>query len=267
MKKRILVLALLAMTLALPGCSSSRTTETTAAQAAADEDTEEETDEDEEPEEDSLNGELTDIDGDIVTVLSADDGQEYDFDLSSAEITRQYDLTEGDGVYVEYYVEDKTPLTAIALEVDEPYLETIMDPVMEGTITDTAAKSITITTDNGEEYSFLTIHAYIVTADGIQTGTRVKVSYIGEPDDEPYAIKVVTEDSFDTEEAQKNGFVADVSEVRDGQIVLESEEEDFYTFASNSLDFSQFSEGDTVLIIYDGKITDKEITALEISLQ
>ncbi len=267
MKKRFLVLALLAMTLALPGCSSSRTTETTAAQTTAAEDTEEETDEDEEPEEDSLNGELTGIDGDIVTVLSADDGQEYNFDLSSAEITRQYDLTEGDGVYVEYYVEDKTPLTAIALEVDEPYLETIMDPVMEGTITDTAARSITITTDNGEEYSFLTIHAYIVTADGIQTGTRVKVSYIGEPDDEPYAIKVVTEDSFDTEEAQKNGFVADVSEVMDGQIVLESEEEDFYTFVSDSLDFSQFSEGDTVLIIYDGKITDKEITALEISLQ
>lgn len=267
MKKRFLVLALLAVTLALPGCSSSKTTETTAAPTTAAEDSAEETNEEEEPDEDSLTGELTSIDGDTVTVTSSDDGQEYTFDLSSAEITRQYDLTEGDGVYVEYYVEDKIPLTTIALEVDEPYLETIMDPVIEGTITDTAARSITITTDNGDEYSFLTIHAYMVTTDGLQTGTRVRVSYIGEPDDEPYAIKVVTEDSFDSQDAQKNGFVADVSEVRDDQIVLESEEEDFYTFTSDSLDFSQFSEGDTVLIIYDGKITDKEITALEISLQ
>ncbi len=269
MKKNILIFAALLLGVAvLGGCSRGNNAqaepETTVAETTAAETEAEE--EEEEPEEDSLTGTVIKMDGDEVTVESYDDGNEYRFDISGAEITRQYPLSEGDEVYVEYYTGNLNPKTAIVYEVEEPYLAAFMDPYLTGTVLDTAANSVTILTDDDNEYTFYTPNAYIVTDDGINPGVNIEITYIGEPDDDPYAIKVVTEECFDTPEAEKNGFVGNVAEVGDDQIILLSEDEDYFTFVSDDLDFDDYDEGDKVLVIYDGLITDKEIPALEISM-
>ncbi len=266
MKKNIMVFASLLLTMAmLGGCSGGNNKETEPETTVA-ETTEAETEaEEEEPEEDSLNGVVVKIDGNEVTVQNSDDGNEYRFDISDAEIIRQYPLSEGDEVYVEYYVGNQNPKTALIYEVEEPYLASVMDPYLTGTVTASDDDTVTMVTDDGNEYTFFTTDAYIVTANGINPDTNVEITFIGEPDDEPYAIKIVTEDCYGTADAEKNGFVGIVAEINDNEIILISGDDDYFNFVSDSLDFDDYDEGDRVLIIYDGLITDKEIQALQIS--
>ena len=75
------------------------------------------------------------------------------------------------------------------------------------------------------------------------------------------ATKVVTEDSYDTAEAELSAFIGKVAQNEEDNIVLESAEGDFYTFVSDDIDFSAYSTGDTLQIFYTGTITDKEISA------
>ncbi len=268
MKKKVLTFAALflaaAMLTACSGGSKETEPETTVEETEATTEAVEE----EEPELDSLNGTVTKINGDEVTVLNSDDDNEYRFDISEAEIIRQYPLSEGDGVYVEYIAGNLNPKTATIYEVEEPYLASTMDPNLEGTVTDVDDdnETVTIETDDGNEYTFFTADAYIVTESGVKTGTTVEITYLGDPDDDPYAIKIVTEDSFGSPDAEKNGLVGTVAEIADGQIVLISGDDDYFTFVSDTINFDNYDEGDRVLIIYSGLITDKEIPALQISL-
>ena len=135
-----------------------------------------------------------------------------------------------------------------------------------GTVKDVASDSMTLEVD-GEDYKVLTGNAYVVGKDGIQTGAAAEVTYLGDLDDEPLAIKIVMDDAKDTDEAQINAFVGKVAQLgEDGDhIVLEAQTGDFFTFVSDSIDLSQYAEGDTLQIQYDGSINDKEIKAVKIT--
>jgi hypothetical protein len=266
MKKHALILSLLVFSLAAAGCSkkAEETAAATEAEAVVEETTAEETSEAEEPDEDSISGSISAMDGDIITVIVSGSNEELNFDIADAEVIKQFDLTEGDYVYVEYYVEEKDPLTAISFEVEESVLAETMDPSVEGKIVDAGNDSITLEVD-GEDWTFATGNAYIVADNGITVDQDAVITYIGDLDDEPMAVKVVMADSADSDAAEANAFIGKIAEINEeeGYIILISDNEDFFTFSSGD-DLEPYSEGQTVQIFYDGPITAKEIDALKI---
>ncbi len=263
MKKALLITAIAAVSISAAACSSKKAEETTAAPA---ETTAEATSE-AAVEEDYTSGVITAIDGDILTIKDDFDSQERKYDISGAEVTKQFPLAEGDWVDLTVPADSTDdPIPAIALEVTSSMLEQTTDPVADGTVKEVASDSMTLEVD-GEEYKILTGNAYVVGKDGIQADAEAEVTYLGDLDDEPLAIKIVMADSKDSDEAKLNAFVGKVAQIgEDGDhIVLEAQTGDFFTFVSDDTDFSQYSEGDTLQIQYDGSINDKEISAVKVT--
>ena len=266
MKKALLITAIAAVSISAAACSSKKAAETTAAPAettttAAETSTAAETNED------YTSGIITAIDGDVLTVKDDYDDEERKYDISGADVTNEFPLTEGDWVDITFQADStEDPVLAIAVEVTASMLEQSMDPVADGTVKDVASDSMTLEVD-GEDYKVLTGNAYVVGKDGIQAGAAAEVTYLGDLDDEPLAIKIVMDDAKDTDEAQINAFVGKVAQLgEDGDhIVLEAQTGDFFTFVSDSIDLSQYAEGDTLQIQYDGSINDKEIKAVKIT--
>lgn len=264
MKKALLITAIAAVSISAAACSSKKAAETTAAPAettAAEETSETDV------EEDYTSGIITAIDGDIITVKDDYDEQERKYDLSNAAVTKEFPLSWGDWVDLTFPAgTTDDPIPAIAMEVTTSMMEQDMDPVADGTIEDASADSMTLEVD-GEHYKILTGNAYVVGKDGIKAGENATVEYLGDLDDEPLATKIVMEDAKDSDDAKINAFIGKVAQIsEDGNhIVLQAQTEDFFTFVSDSIDFSQYAEGDTVQIQYDGKISDKEIQAVKIT--
>ncbi len=273
MKKTTLAIAMLAIMLGTAACSSTgQDTTTTAApsaeastEAATETETQEEEEqgeEEEDVEEDSITGEILAIDGDILTVRSDDDDSEKNYDLSKAEITQEFPFAEGDLVDIIFpYETTEDPVPVIALEVLESVIGQNADPSATGKVTEVTDTTLTLELEEGESYTLSIANAYIVSKDGIKADGEVTVTYIGDLDDDAMATKVVTEDSYDTAEAELSAFIGKVAQNEEDNIVLESAEGDFYTFVSDDIDFSAYSTGDTLQIFYTGTITDKEITA------
>ena len=98
MKKTMLAMAICAIMIGTAACSSKKQDVTTTAattEAASEPVTEEESesaieDENEEVEEDFMTGEITAVNGDILTVRSDDDDSEKNYDLSQAEVTQEF---------------------------------------------------------------------------------------------------------------------------------------------------------------------------------
>lgn len=268
MKKTWLAMAVLAMALGATACSSDKGGETaattvaestTAATQASESAETEETEE--EVEEESMTGVITGINGDILTVLSDDDGNEKDYDISKAEVSQEFPFSEGDLVEIMFpYETTEDPVPAISVEVLESVIAQNTDPSATGTVKEADDTTLTLEME-GESYSINIANAYVVAADGIAAGKEATVTYIGDLDDEAMAVKVVMEDSYDTEEAKLNAFVGKVVQSEENNIVLESANEDFYTFVSDDTDFTKYNAGETLRIFYTGTITDKEITA------
>lgn len=264
MKKALLITAIAAVSISAAACSSKKTAETTAAPT---ETTAAETSSEAETDEDYTSGIITAIDGDILTVKDDYDDTETKYDISGAEVTKQFPLSEGDWVDITFPADStEDPVPAIAMEVTSSMLEQTMDPVADGTIKEVASDSMTLEVD-GEEYKVLTGNAYVVGKDGIKADAEAEVTYLGDLDDEPLAIKIVMADAKDSDDAKINAFVGKVAQIgEDGDhIVLEAQTGDFFTFVSDDTDFSQYAEGDTLQIQYDGSINDKEIQAVKIT--
>jgi hypothetical protein len=99
----------------------------------------------------------------------------------------------------------------------------------------------------------------------VNAGEEASVTYIGDLDDEPMAVKVVMADSADSDAAQKNALIGELADVDEENrfIVLMTDNEDYYTFLSED-DLEQYSEGQTVQVFYEGSIASKDIKALKI---
>lgn len=271
MKKQILAVTLMALALGTTACSGKATETTAAPEAtvaettAAAETTEEETEE--EIEEDSMSGVITAVDGDILTIKSDGDDSEKNYDISKANVIRQFDFAEGDQVYLTFPAETaEDPVPVMELEVEISVIGESMDPFVEGVITAVDDDTITLEVD-GEEYTMTKSNAYVVAKDGITAGGTATVTYVGELEDSPIAVKIVMEDSYNTPDAEINAFIGDVAQVGEGNIVLEAKNGDFYTFYSDDIDFTKYSVGQTVQITYTGKISDKDISAVEVTVK
>lgn len=273
MKKTMLAMAIFAIMIGTAACSSKKQDITTTAattEAASEPVTEEESesaieDESEEVEEDFMTGEITAVNGDILTVRSDDDDSEKNYDLSQAEVTQEFPFSEGDLVEITFpYETTKDPIPVIALDVLESVIGMNTDPSATGKITEATDTAITMELEDGESYTISIANAYIVAQNGISVGKEATVTYIGELDDEAMATKVIMEDSYDSAEASLNAFVGKVVQKEENNIVLESAEGDFFTFVSDELDFSEYNNGDTLQIFYTGTVTEKEIPAEKI---
>ena len=274
MKKKVLVTAILTLAVGAVGmtaCSKKAdTAATTAAETVAEttaaveaESTEAET---EEIEEEYMSGLITAIDGDILTVKNDEDETEKAYDISNAELTQEYPFAEGDWIEICYPAETtEDPVPAITVEVLDSVIAQNTDPSEEGKIVEVTEDTVTIEVE-GENYTLNTANAYIVAANGIAADQNAVVTYIGDLDDEAMAVKIVTEDSYGTDEAQISALIGTVAQIgEDGEnIVLESAQGDFFTFVSDDIDFSEYAEGDTLQIEYTGTVTAKTVPAVEV---
>lgn len=272
MKKKVLVTAILTLTVGAVGITAcSKKADTTATEAVTSTAVEtsaeaESASEGEEIEEDYMSGLITAIDGNILTVKNDEDSTEKAYDISNAEIEQEYPFAEGDWIEISYPAEtDKDPIPAMTVEVLDSVIAQSTDPSAEGKVVDATMNSITIEVD-GENYTLLTSNAYIVAENGITVDKNATVTYIGDLDDEAMAVKVVMEDSYDSADAEVNALIADVVQVgEDGDnVVVQSAQGDFFTFVSEDIDFSEYKEGDTLQIEYTGTVTAKEIPAVEV---
>ena len=138
MKKALLITAIAAVSISAAACSSKKNAETTAAPAETTT-TAAETSSEAEAEEDYTSGVITAIDGDILTVKDDYDDQERKYDISKAEVTKDFPLSEGDWVDLTVPANNaEDPIPAIAMEVTASMLEQSMDPVADGTVKDVA---------------------------------------------------------------------------------------------------------------------------------
>lgn len=273
MKKKVLVTAILTLTVGAVGITAcSKKTEPAATEAVTSTVAEtsaeaENASEGEEVEEDYMSGLITAIDGNILTVKNDEDSTEKAYDVSNAEIEQEYPFAEGDWIEISYPSEtDKDPIPAMTVEVLDSVIAQSTDPSAEGKVIDATMNSITIEVD-GENYTLLTSNAYIVAENGITVDKNATVTYIGDLDDEAMAVKVVMEDSYDSADAEVSALIADVVQVgEDGEnVVVQSAQGDFFTFVSEDIDFSEYKVGDTLQIEYTGTVTAKEIPAIEVT--
>lgn len=280
MKKMFLTAALMAsMALTVTACSSGKSqSETTAAaeatEAAVQETTQAETDETEEEEEDYFYGVITQVQDQQLTI--DDNGEIAVFDCSEAEYSDDYQLAPGDEVEVTFYgVLNPEGTKAVyvdiiscaAQEAEEEALENA-DPVMTGTIEKVDQTTMDVKSDEDDTvYTFDTSIAQQVTIGGIKAGAKAEITYYGDLEDEEYlpmATRIVTEDAYDSEEAQEYTLTGTVIETGDGTIVVRTADKDqsIFTFVGKDGLFDGTAVGDTVTVIYEGTLTGKTITAL-----
>lgn len=288
MKKKVLVTAIVTLTIGAVGvtaCSkkvdtpAAATTEAAseivaecdlAAEAEAEtaENAEEnETTEDTDLEEIYMSGLITAMNGDILTVKNDEDSTEKDYDISNADVTQEYPFSEGDWIEICYAADPSAdPIPALTVEVLDSVIAQNTDPTVEGMIIDAANENITIQVD-GEDYTLIRANAYVVGKSGILVDKNAQITYIGDLDDEALAVKIVMEDSYDSDAAQINALIGEVAQIgEDGEsIILKSAQEDFFTFVSDDIDFTEYDEGDLLQIEYTGTITAKEIPAVEVT--
>ena len=274
MKRHMLATSLLIMTLGLAACSPKAPAETTPAEttttAATEAATVAETEtSEEEVEEVSVDGVITKIDSDVVTIKNSEDDTETSYDISKAEVIGDYDLSVGDEVEVTF-AEGSTGdvISAIALEVYTSVIEENSDPKVSGTVEESADNTLSLKTEDGETYSFSTANSYIVSKDGIKAGVNAEITYLGDLEDTdpiPMAIKVVTEDSFDTKDAEINAFKGTIDQLTGNDFTVDTEDGNYFSCtAEEGVDLSSFSKGDTVLITYTGPLTAKVIAVTNV---
>lgn len=271
MKKTLLLTTMLVLAVSATACSkkveettAAPTTEaTTAATTAATEATTAEI------EETYMSGVITKFTDTMLTVLSDDDGSEKDYDISKATIEQDFPFSEGDAVEISYdEANTKTPVPAMTVSVLESVIGVNTDPSVSGVVEDATTNTITLKLEDGKSYTFNRTNAYIVAKDGILVDKKATVTFIGDVEDTdpaPLAVKVVMEDSYDSTDAALNAFVGAVASIEENAVVLESADGDFYTFKSDSVDFSSCKVGDTVKVFYEGTVTAKEITATKLA--
>ena len=279
MKKRNGILAMaMAVILAagLTACSSS-SEETTAAEttaavttAEAAETTEAETEATEDAREaDYADGTVTAVDDSTMT-LNADDGTEMVFDIANAAVNGDYPLGSGDEVSVMYYVDDEADIKEAA-EIDIYYSvaeeNAAGDPVMTGIVEDATMNTLVVQDEaDGLNYYFSTAIAQMVAGEsGLTVGDEVMVTYIGDLGDEEYpglAVKVVTSEMYDSDEAKVNTLTGVVCAIGENGVDLETEDGNIFNFVDRGADFSMASEGDTLTVIYEGSLSEHEIPAV-----
>ena len=277
MMKRKYFLAMatvMAIAMGATACSSGAKETTAAAteavtetEASKEETTAEETEA--EKEEDYLDGTVTAVDDSTMTI-KADEETEVTFDIANAVVNSSFPLGEGDEVSVLYYV-DEAAEKQEAVEIDVNYSVAeenyTGDPVMTGVVEKVGEETITLKdASDDQSYTFSTAIAQVVAKENkIAAGDEVQLTYLGEAGDEEYpglAVKVVTSDMYDSDEAKINTLSGNAVSLGEGTLDLETADGNIFNFVEAGADFSMTSEGDKVSIIYEGSLEEHEIKAV-----
>lgn len=267
--------AIMVIAMGATACSSGSKETTTAAAVEATAETEtskEETTAEEteaEKEEDYLDGTITAVDDTAMTIKSDEDA-EVIFDITNATVNSNFPLGEGDEVSVLYYV-DEAAKKQEAVEIDVNYSVAEEnyegDPIMTGIVENVGEDTITLKdASDDQSYIFSTAIAQMVTGENkIAAGDEVQITYLGEAGDEEYpglAVKVVTSDMYDSDEAKINTLSGVAASLGEGTLDLETADGNIFNFVEAGADFSMTSEGDKVTIIYEGSLEEHEIKAV-----
>ena len=297
MKKRlIMVLMIAAFSVAAAACGSSKSEETTAApETEVQEETEAEaevsedgeeisggavggmvTDDGEYIEEVFVDGKITRIEGDVVTIASSE-GSTLSFDISGAGVTAEERADILEGAYVETAYLD-------APDAQQPYASSYMivlmnleeqadaegvNPTFSGTITYVDINEIIMRDANGAEVSFDNSMARDVTFSTVAAGSKAQVTYMGSiyRDNQisteegtgsgtPVAIKVVTEDAVNSEEAAANYIAGPVSDITEDTITVDTSYASF-TFNADPSMLSGIEQENSVTVYYEGALSDE----------
>lgn len=278
MMKRKYVLAMamvLAMAVGATACSTgskdaaTEAAVTEAATTKAPETTAEETTTAAEKEEDYLDGTITAVDAASLTMKTLEE-EEVTFDISNAKVNGEFPLGAGDEISVLYYVDDAAEKQE-AIEVDVNYSvaeeDYDGDAVIVGKVENMGDNTITVKDSaDDQSYTFSTEIAQMVTGSkGIVAGDEIQLTYLGEAGDEEYpglAVKVVTSDMYDSDEAKINTLTGVAVSLGEGTLDLETPDGNIFNFVEAGADFSMTSEGDKVTIIYEGSLGGHEIKAV-----
>lgn len=267
--------AIMVIAMGATACSDGSKETTTAAAVEATAETEtskEETTAEEteaEKEEDYLDGTITAVDDTAMTIKSDEDA-EVIFDITNATVNSNFPLGEGDEVSVLYYV-DEAAKKQEAVEIDVNYSVAEEnyegDPIMTGIVENVGEDTITLKdASDDQSYIFSTAIAQMVTGENkIAAGDEVQITYLGEAGDEEYpglAVKVVTSDMYDSDEAKINTLSGVAASLGEGTLDLETADGNIFNFVEAGADFSMTSEGDKVTIIYEGSLEEHEIKAV-----
>ena len=296
MRKRIFAILLAAaMTASLAACGSSSKEETTTAAAETVEAEESEsasqtegsaedvvtggmvTEDGEYIEEAFVDGIVTRMDGDVVTVQSSADGSTIDFNIASAEVTEADRANLMEGAYVETsYLADPS--------ASQPYASTYMivlmnleeeadaegvNPTFCGTLTFIDINDAVVRAANGMEVTFDNSMSRQVSFSEVSQGSQVRVTYMGSIYEEnqisnddgsgsgtPVAIKIVTEDAASSEEAAANYLTGPVSNVTESSITVDTSYDSF-TFDVDPAQLAGIEQNDNATVYYEGALTNE----------
>ena len=296
MKKRIFAILLAAaLTAVLAACGSKAEEETAASAAETEASSETEssaqteseaegpvtgglvTEDGEYIEEAFVDGIVTRIDGDVITIQSSADGSSIDFNIGTADVSEQDRANLMEGAYVETsYLADPA--------ASQPYASTYMivlmnleeeadaegvNPTFCGTLTYIDINDAVVRAANGTEVTFDNSMSRQVTFSEVAQGSQVRVTYMGSIYEEnqvsnedgtgtgmPVAIKIVTEDAAGSEEAAANYLTGPVSDVTESSITVDTSYDSF-TFDADPAQLSGIEQTDTATVYYEGALTNE----------
>ena len=285
MKKIYLIAAAIGLAVGIVACSgktSERSTEETSASSDVreseetaqgsmeekkgekekenlEESTDKETTATKEAEKQVITGQVQAVDGAIVSI-SSEDGTEYQVDLKDAETRSDLEIGEGDEIQVVFLEEGEEVKKAKSYDIIvSAILEGDLDPVIEGTIRESAQDSLTIETAGKKTYQFSTVIAQVVTGDtGLAAGEPVEITCLGKPD-EGIALRVVTESGSGDVEATYNALLGTLISASDTQVTIQAENGSQFAFAvGENIDVTDYEIGEAVEITYEGSLTKKD---------
>ena len=242
----------------------------------------EETDADGNPvEEQYYDGVVQSMTATKLTVLS-DEGETAVFDISKAQRDSENELLPTAYVEVTYtgQASSTTPVPASEVAVmmtnEEQADQMGVDPVLYGTIQFIDQNDLIVNDINGVEHSFDNTISRTVTFSQAQAGSEVCVTYIGTLDKEaqknnaegsgagvPLALKIVTSDAYNSENAKENYITGVVNEVKDGVLTLDTSAETFEFTGDSSL-FDGIQSDDKVNVYYNGAIGNRSVAATKV---
>ena len=272
MKKSLVLVGVLAVSLAFAGCGKKedKNVSTEAATEAVQET--EAMGDGELVEEAYFEGKVTEIADGKITVVDLDGNAKTFTGLDSAEIYAE-DSALMQGCYVEVAfpegdtsAEPKAVRVTVLMTNEEQAAEEGQDPYIYGKVRVMDENDLFIDDINGVERVFNNAISRSVSFSGISEGTDVVVTYVGtldedsQVDDEdgtgsgtPVAVKIVALDALTSEDAKKNQITGTVDKVENGKLYLDTLPMSF-EFSGEPSVFDGLEGEEVVTVTYEGSL-------------
>lgn len=277
----LIVAAMLVGTL-VSGCGTSSDSST---ETSVDESTE--TTEDDYADDSSLDesGTVAEVDGDLVT-LQLENGSQLSFDISESENSGMDYLMQGALADVTYEVADDGSYMAVyfdvTMSIEQQANTEDRDPIIYGTLEYMDANDVYLIDDTGTERDFENQMSRTISFETIQAGDRIAVAYYGtifeDPTDpgaeydagtftdKPVALKVMSIDAVNTEDALANYISGIVSMVYTNGIEIQNDLTTFRFQADPSL-VEDIEQEDHVRVYYEGQFGGIAMTATDVEVE